>query len=125
MVHGLWMTGMETGLLRNRLRDDYGFDTRQYSYHTVQVGLEDNVRLLAQYLADVPGETVHVVGHSLGGLLWRCTRWARHPGQPPGPRRVPGLAAAGQFRRARGWRGCRSARRSSVRRCATRCSTVA
>jgi pimeloyl-ACP methyl ester carboxylesterase len=35
----------------------------------VQVGLEDNVRLLHEFIQDVPGDTVHVVGHSLGGLL--------------------------------------------------------
>ncbi len=69
MVHGLWMTGMESGLLRKRLHDEYGFATRQYSYHTVQLGLEDNMRLLHEFLADLPGETVHLVGHSLGGVL--------------------------------------------------------
>ena len=69
LVHGLWMTGMESGLLRSRLQDDYGFTTRQYSYHTVQLGLEDNMRLLHEFLADVPGETLHIVGHSLGGVL--------------------------------------------------------
>ncbi len=83
LVHGLWMTGLESGLLRNRLNEDYGFETRQYSYHTVQVGLEDNIRLLAEYLADVPGETVHVVGHSLGGLLALHTL-TRHPISRPG-----------------------------------------
>jgi pimeloyl-ACP methyl ester carboxylesterase len=83
LVHGLWMTGMESGLLRNRLRDEYGFETRQYSYHTVQVGLEDNVRLLGEFLADVPGDTLHVVGHSLGGLLGLHTL-VRHPDKRPG-----------------------------------------
>lgn len=83
LVHGLWMTGMESGLLRSRLSDEYGFDTRQYSYHTVQVGLEDNARLLAEYLADVPGDTVHLVGHSLGGLLALHTL-TRYPQPRPG-----------------------------------------
>jgi pimeloyl-ACP methyl ester carboxylesterase len=69
LIHGLWMTGLESGLLRSRLADDYGFPTRQYTYHTVQVGLEDNIRLLHEFLADVPGKRVHIVGHSLGGLL--------------------------------------------------------
>lgn len=83
LVHGLWMTGLESGLLRNRLRDDYGFLTRQYSYHTVQVGLADNVRQLAEFLADVPGRTLHLVGHSLGGLLALHTL-ERHPDRRPG-----------------------------------------
>jgi pimeloyl-ACP methyl ester carboxylesterase len=83
LVHGLWMTGLESNLLRGRLQDDYGFDTRQYSYHTVEVGLEDNVRLLAEFLADVPGDTLHVVGHSLGGLLALHTLM-RHPDRRPG-----------------------------------------
>jgi pimeloyl-ACP methyl ester carboxylesterase len=69
LIHGLWMTGAESGLLRSRLRDDYGFDTRQYSYHTVQIGLDENVNQLHAFLAEVPGDTVHLVGHSLGGLL--------------------------------------------------------
>lgn len=83
VVHGLWMTGMEGALLRKRLADDYGFLTRQYSYHTVQVGLEDNIRLLHEFLAGVAGEVVHVVGHSLGGLLALHTL-ARFPEPRPG-----------------------------------------
>lgn len=83
LVHGLWMTGMESGLLRNRLQDEYGFATRQYSYHTVQIGLEDNMRLLHEFLADVPGETLHIVGHSLGGVL-ALNMLDRYPEARPG-----------------------------------------
>lgn len=83
VVHGLWMTGMETGLLRSRLREDYGFDPRQYSYRTVQAGLDANVRQLHEYLAAVPGDTLHVVGHSLGGLLALHTL-LRYPDPRPG-----------------------------------------
>ncbi len=82
-VHGLWMTGMESGLLRSRLRDDYGFAPVQYSYQTVQTGLEANVRQLHEFLAAVPGDTLHVVGHSLGGLLALHTL-ERHPDPRPG-----------------------------------------
>lgn len=69
LVHGLWMTGIESGLLRSRLREDYGFDPRQYSYPTVQLGIGDNMRRLHDFIAAVPGDRLHVVGHSLGGLL--------------------------------------------------------
>jgi pimeloyl-ACP methyl ester carboxylesterase len=83
LVHGLWMTGMESGLLRSRLQDDYGFATRQYSYHTVQVGLDDNVSLLHEFLSDAAGDVLHVVGHSLGGLLALHTLM-RFPEERPG-----------------------------------------
>jgi pimeloyl-ACP methyl ester carboxylesterase len=83
LVHGLWMTGAETGLLRSRLADDYAFDVRQYSYYTVSVGLDENVARLAEFLRTVPGETLHVVGHSLGGLLALHTL-ARHADLRPG-----------------------------------------
>ena len=69
MVHGLWMTGTESGLLRRRLESEYGFVTRQYSYRSVSDGLKDNVALLREFIQAAPGDTVHVVGHSLGGLL--------------------------------------------------------
>jgi hypothetical protein len=69
MVHGLWMTGVESGLLRQRLESEYGFVTRQYSYRSVSDGLKDNMILLRDFIRAAPGGTVHVVGHSLGGLL--------------------------------------------------------
>ena len=69
LVHGLWMTGVESGLLRHRLVSDFGFDTQQFSYHAVRDGLDDNVAYLRAFIRDTPGDTVHVVGHSLGGVL--------------------------------------------------------
>lgn len=69
LIHGLWMTGIESGLLRSRLRDDFGFDVRQYSYQTVRVGLHENVERLHEFLGRFGETNVHLVGHSLGGLL--------------------------------------------------------
>lgn len=83
LVHGLWMTGVESGLLRNRLRDDYGFEARQYSYQSVQSGLDENVRRLAAFIAATPGHTLHLVGHSLGGML-ALHLLARQPLERPG-----------------------------------------
>jgi pimeloyl-ACP methyl ester carboxylesterase len=83
LVHGLWMTGAESGLLRHRLESDYGFRTVQYSYPTVSNGLEDNVKRLHEFLSATPGDTLHVVGHSLGGLLALHTLTG-HPDLRPG-----------------------------------------
>lgn len=68
VVHGLWMGGLDTWLLRRRL-DAHGFGSRLYRYHTVSAGLDENAEALAAHLARVPGDTVHLVGHSLGGVV--------------------------------------------------------
>lgn len=83
LVHGLWMTGMESGLLRSRLRDEFGFAPEQYSYPSLQLGLDDNMRRLRDFMAGLPGERLHVVGHSLGGVLALRTL-LRHPEPRPG-----------------------------------------
>lgn len=83
LLHGLWMTGLEGGLLRSRLRDDYGFAPESYSYPTVQLGLDDNMRRLHEFIAAVPGERLHLVGHSLGGVLALHTL-LRYPDPRPG-----------------------------------------
>lgn len=69
VVHGLWMNGLENGVLRHRLDSAHGFVTTPFNYQSVRAGLDENVRLLRQFLAEVPGDTLHMVGHSLGGLL--------------------------------------------------------
>lgn len=68
-VHGLWMTGIESGMLRHRLREEYGFLPEAFRYYAVAAGLAENARRLRQFVTDRPGEPFHFVGHSLGGLL--------------------------------------------------------
>jgi pimeloyl-ACP methyl ester carboxylesterase len=70
-VHGLWMTGLEAALLRQRLARA-GFDAHQYHYPTLlgetgRIVRELDARVRA--LAAASGAAVHLVGHSLGGLL--------------------------------------------------------
>lgn len=68
LVHGLWMPGAELALLRRRLRRT-GFDPLQFRYRSVRDDLDTSAAALRDYLATVSGETVHLVGHSLGGLV--------------------------------------------------------
>jgi pimeloyl-ACP methyl ester carboxylesterase len=67
-VHGLWMRGTSMGMLRKRLAPR-GFDIHHFSYRSVAGSLGDGAAELAAYVAGVAGDTVHLVGHSLGGVL--------------------------------------------------------
>jgi pimeloyl-ACP methyl ester carboxylesterase len=81
-VHGLWVSGREAFLIRKRMAD------RGYVWHTFEYAstLHDMAAIaaaLAGFVADLGAERVHLVGHSLGGLvILRCL--ASHPGLPPG-----------------------------------------
>ena len=68
-VHGLWLTGREGFWLRRRLARDLGAETLAFSYPSVTGGAAANTRALAAFLAAVRADTLHLVGHSLGGLM--------------------------------------------------------
>lgn len=70
LVHGLWMKGPEMFLLRQRLHRA-GYRVRQFSYRSVAHELEENARRLNDFLLRQEGETLHLVAHSLGGLVVR------------------------------------------------------
>lgn len=70
LVHGLLMTGLEMALLRRRI-GRCGFRTFQFHYPTLRRDLAANAALLARFADRTPGEEVHFVGHSYGGLVIR------------------------------------------------------
>jgi pimeloyl-ACP methyl ester carboxylesterase len=67
-VHGLWMRGAAMGVLRRRLTPR-GFAVHEFTYPSITSSLSDSTAALAAFVERVPGETVHFVGHSLGGLV--------------------------------------------------------
>jgi pimeloyl-ACP methyl ester carboxylesterase len=69
LVHGLWMNGFEMSLLRRRLGRDHAYATRRFSYAGVMHDLEQNAGQLNTFLRQLPAGPVHLVGHSLGGVL--------------------------------------------------------
>lgn len=70
LIHGLWMKGQEMMLLQRRLRRA-GYRVYRFSYRSVAHDLVDNAWRLNCFLQKVEGETVHLVAHSLGGLVVR------------------------------------------------------
>lgn len=70
LVHGLWMNGTELGMLGHRLRHEHGFEVRTFSYPTMHGDLAAICAALAEFAAQGEGEgRVHLVGHSLGGVM--------------------------------------------------------
>ena len=68
-VHGLWLPGGESFLMRRRLSRALDAETRTFSYPSVGAGITENAEALGRYLTKIPADTLHLVGHSMGGLV--------------------------------------------------------
>ncbi len=67
LVHGLWMRGFIMLPLDWRL-SQYGFRVDRHSYRSMTRSLQENARRLAAACGQ-HGAPIHLVGHSLGGLV--------------------------------------------------------
>lgn len=116
-LHGVWMTGLVTAVMCRRLRAVHGFQAYSFRYPSVRHGLEANARRLRGFVRSLDAPVVHLVGHSLGGLviLRMLSEWSDLPpgrvvclGSPlAGSRVASGLArtAAGRVFVGRSIRG--------------------
>jgi pimeloyl-ACP methyl ester carboxylesterase len=77
-VHGLWMRGASMAVLRRRV-EPHGFHFHDFGYSSVTGSLNASAAALAEFVDSVPGDTVHVVGHSLGGALICAMLESRRP----------------------------------------------
>jgi pimeloyl-ACP methyl ester carboxylesterase len=68
-VHGLWLNGWESVLLRRRLSRQLDCRALSFAYSSGAVDMGSNVRALSAFLARIDAQTVHLVGHSMGGLV--------------------------------------------------------
>jgi pimeloyl-ACP methyl ester carboxylesterase len=82
LVHGLYTRGLIMAPLARWLRKA-GYRTVVFSYPSVRRGPADNARELARCIAGLETDTVHLLAHSLGGLVVRHL-FAGTPGLPPG-----------------------------------------
>ncbi|MES2563008.1 MAG: alpha/beta hydrolase [Pseudomonadota bacterium] len=71
LVHGLWMHGVAMRFMQRRLKE-CGYDVRRYSYSTVRCDLTENAKRLASHVEALGVRPVHLIGHSMGGLVALC-----------------------------------------------------
>lgn len=69
LVHGLWMSGFELGVLKNRLESTGQFRALAFSYPSMAGCMSDHAQSLLQFARTQPVEEMHFVGHSLGGIV--------------------------------------------------------
>jgi pimeloyl-ACP methyl ester carboxylesterase len=84
LVHGLWMDVVAMWPLGRRLARAHRFRPTGFRYASLRRTLGENAASLSRACDALPGEMVHFVGHSLGGIvvltmLERCG-WTR-PGR--------------------------------------------
>jgi pimeloyl-ACP methyl ester carboxylesterase len=95
-VHGLWFSGQEAFMLRRRLEKERGYAWHSFSYASTLLTMDAIADALDQFIATVEAPRVHLVGHSLGGIVIMRTLSlrTRAPGagcrgrtaqQPPAP----------------------------------------
>ena len=93
LVHGLWMGRAIWLLVARRLRRE-GYRVAAFSYPSVRQGLAESAGALENFTRDCRARRVHLVGHSLGGLV--VLRLLRHAhGLPLGRAVLLGCPAAG------------------------------
>jgi pimeloyl-ACP methyl ester carboxylesterase len=82
-VHGLWLPGEEALLLKHRLAQEFSLSLHWFRYFGASQSMRDITSRLGDFVRELAAPEVHLVGHSLGGLvIYRFLE--RFPQQPPG-----------------------------------------
>jgi len=82
-VHGLWMPGEESLILRHRLAHEFSLELRSFRYSAVSAAMSEVTQRLDDFVRELRSPVVHFVGHSLGGLvIYRFLE--QYPAQPAG-----------------------------------------
>jgi pimeloyl-ACP methyl ester carboxylesterase len=102
LVHGIWMSGLEMSLLQQRIRA-CGFDCHRFHYSSLKLTPAQSAAELHGFLQHLGTGTIHLVAHSLGGIVL-LHLFSRFPQQQPGRvvmlgTPVRGSAVAGRLAR--------------------------
>ncbi len=80
-LHGVWMPGAVMTLVKRRLESEYRYQAHLFSYPSISGTLDENAQSLADFIAEQQFDRVHLVGHSLGGVV-SLRMLALHPDAP-------------------------------------------
>jgi pimeloyl-ACP methyl ester carboxylesterase len=82
-VHGLWMPGEESLMLRHRLASGFDLTLQAFRFSAASSSMGEITERLGSFVRELKTPAVHFLGHSLGGLvIYRFLE--RFPDQPPG-----------------------------------------
>ncbi|MEE9332521.1 MAG: alpha/beta fold hydrolase [Granulosicoccaceae bacterium] len=68
LVHGIWMNGLMMSFLAKQL-NKRGFDSVTISYRSLKKAPAENAERVHELIKKLPNKRVHLVGHSLGGIV--------------------------------------------------------
>lgn len=81
LIHGIWMTSLELRPLGGYLHR-HGYQPYYFFYPSLRRSPADNARRLSDYLQKIEAPTVHLVAHSLGGIVLSHLFAGEAPQQP-------------------------------------------
>jgi pimeloyl-ACP methyl ester carboxylesterase len=68
-LHGMWMPPSVMLLVKRRLHNEHQFRAQLFGYPSMRDTLDENAHSLAAHIAEMDIDSVHLVGHSLGGVV--------------------------------------------------------
>jgi len=69
LLHGLWMSGFELGVLKRRLQAQSALRPVAFSYPSIGGSMADHASSLIEFARAQQCDELHFIGHSLGGLV--------------------------------------------------------
>ena len=83
LLHGIWSHGVGMFVIRRQLEREYGLDVHYFNYPSLKGTLDHNAASLRRFIDRLGKDGVHIVGHSLGGVV-ALRMLATYDDAPPG-----------------------------------------